>query len=855
VPAIVNIVDAGLVWAVVGSVAGVIAAGAGGWQLRLQILERRELRGLRAPADKTAVSGTGALPVAAPLGQLPAEVRGRDPLIAELRRSLPRWRRHPNRLWVLAGMGGLGKSTVALAVAESARARRRQVWWVAATDVVSLNGGMLEVLHQLGAPESVTRPVREGAPTAPVRAWEFLNGAAPGCRWLLVFDNADDPAVLGAGAATPADGTGWLPRNPAGMVVVTTRNKDPRVWGPAAVLRELRPLDDATAARVLTDLAPGVLDRTGQQARDLGRRLGGLPLALHSAGTYLASPFAHWRSFADYQGALDSADFSSALAELDDPGTLARATIQRTWDLSLQALTAGGRAQARQLLLLLSCYAPATPIAVTLLQPGLLAGMLAPPGQDPAGTAQDMAPGWQRRLRDAGLDGLATLGLIDIVTSQSGDRAVAVHPVVADVNRSRLLSPGRTDVPAIGGAALGLLQAAVEELDSRRQADWLAWRPLVPHVTAVLGWLAGHLDTATLADCVDIAAKTARALMQSGNSAAAEDLARSAVTAAARLGTGNPASLLARSVLAWAIGEQGRFEEAEQLYRQVLAGRQSVLGAEHADTLFTRHALGWAIGEQGRYKEAEQLYRGLLEDQRRALGTDHRDTLGTRANLAWVIGGQGRYREAENLYRELLDDLRRVLGDDDPLTLETRHALGRVIACQGRWEEAERLYRELLDDRRRVLGDQHPDTLFSHDNLGWVIGGQGRHADAERLHRQTLARRQHVLGDEHPDTLLSRHNLARALSGQGKQEEAERLSRHVLAARRTILGDEHPDTLRARSALTDIVASQGKHEEAEELYRQLLTDQQRIMGPEHPETLATRNSLARLTVADERASG
>ena len=558
----------------------------------------------------------------------------------------------------------------------------------------------------------------------------------PRRHWLLVFDNADDPAVLGGGTAAPADGTGWLPRNPAGIVVVTTRNKDPRAWGPAAVLRELGPLDDATAARVLTDLAPGVLDRTGQQARELGRRLGGLPLALDSAGTYLASPFAHWRSFADYQRALASAEFSTALADLDDPGAEARATIQRTWDLSLQALTATGRGQARQLLLLLSCYAPATPIAVTLLQPGLLAGMLAPPGQDPARAAEDMAPGWQRRLRDAGLDGLATLGLIDIVGSQAGDRAVAVHPVVADVHRSRLLSSGRTDVPAIGGAAIGLLQAAVEKLDSRRQADWLAWRLLVPHVTAVLGWLAVHLATATLADLVDIAAKTARTLMQSGNSAAAEDMARSAVTVAARLESGNPASLLASSILAWAIGEQGRFKEAEQLYRHVLAGRQRVLGAEHADTLFTRHALGWAIGEQGRYKEAEQLYRGLLDDQRQALGNDHRDTLGTRANLCWVIAGQGRYGEAETLNRELLDDLRRILGDDDPLTLQTRHALGWVIACQGRWEEAERLYHELLDDRRRVLGDQHPDTLFSHDNLGWVIGGQGRHAEAERLHRQ-----------------------------------------------------------------------------------------------------------------------
>ena len=67
------------------------------------------------------------------------------------------------------------------------------------------------------------------------------------------------------------------------MVIVTTRIKDPRVWGPRVNLRELWPLDDATAAKVLTDLAPDVPDLDHSESMDLGHRLGGLPLALHLA--------------------------------------------------------------------------------------------------------------------------------------------------------------------------------------------------------------------------------------------------------------------------------------------------------------------------------------------------------------------------------------------------------------------------------------------------------------------------------------------------------------------------------------------------------------------------------------------
>ena len=110
-------------------------------------------------------------------------------------------------------MGGLGKSTVALAAARMARQRGYRVWWVHAADAALLTSGMLEVLRELGAPESVTVPVREGARTAPARAWEFLNGDhGAGRRWLLVFEGADNPVVLaGADATTPAtapDGCG-----------------------------------------------------------------------------------------------------------------------------------------------------------------------------------------------------------------------------------------------------------------------------------------------------------------------------------------------------------------------------------------------------------------------------------------------------------------------------------------------------------------------------------------------------------------------------------------------------------------------------------------------------------------------
>ncbi|HLN67507.1 MAG TPA: FxSxx-COOH system tetratricopeptide repeat protein [Streptosporangiaceae bacterium] len=797
------------------------------------------------------VSGgwAGPQPVAAPLGRLPAEIRGRDGLLDELRRALRPYPWRASRAFVIAGMGGLGKSTIALEATRMARARGYRVWWVGAADTALLTGGMLEVLRELRAPESVMAPVREGAPTAPERTWEFLNGEHPaGRRWLLVFDGADNPAVLaGTDTATPADGTGWLRTDPSGMVIVTTRNRDPQVWGTRVILRELKPLGDEAGADVLRDLAPDVADPAGHEAPRLSRRLGGLPLALHLAGAYLGSPFARWSSFAAYHDALDSVELPAALDDIEGPGADTRATLQRTWDLSLDALAAEGRPQARQLLLVLSCFAPATPIPARLLQPQPIVHLLVGYTGSTAGAAGEHDE--RRRDPREGLQGLSRTGLIEVSGSDGpgGLNAVTVHPVVADVNRRRLSTLAAADRAAVRATASALLEAAAAGLEAARPSDWPAWRLLVPHVNAAIDLLATDLDPTVLARLLTVGAACIEALLGGGRRAAAEKLAEANVVAAAHLSRDDPAAMTARGQLALTLVRRGRIGEAEMLYRDLLADRRQVQGDDHPDTLATRHDLAAAIGLQGRYGQAEQLYRQLLDDDYRLLGPDHRHTLAARHNLARMTGRQGRYSEAEELCREVLEDQRRLLGDTHPDTLATRHSLARITGMAGRYSEAEQMYRRVLDERRRVLGNDHPDTLSTRHRLARMIGLQGRYTEAEELCREILEDRRRLLGDDHPDNLATRHRLARMLGLQGRYADAEPLFRQVLTARRRTLGHDHPDTLATGHRLAWLIGRQGRYAEAIEMVSQVLGGRRQILGDDHPDTLAARETLAWLT--------
>ena len=300
-------------------------------------------------------------------------------------------------------------------------------------------------------------------------------------------------------------------------------------------------------------------------------------------------------------------ELPAALTDIEERGADIHATVQRTWDLSLDALAAEGMPQARPLLLVLSCFAPATPIPAWLLQLPPLGDLLARRTGDQAEKADHAE---RRGLRD-GLQGLSRTGLVDISATggPAGLNAVTVHPVVADANRIRLAASAAAERAAVQETTVALLEAATAGLDPARPADWPAWRHLRPHVNAVIDLTADDLDPAVLARLLAVSAVGTEALLGAGRLAAAGKLAQASVAAATFLPADAPAALNARGYLARSLVRRGRSGDAEAIYRELLADRLRIQGDRHLDTLATRHDLAAALGVQGRFGEAEELYR------------------------------------------------------------------------------------------------------------------------------------------------------------------------------------------------------------------------------------------------------
>ncbi|WP_181786536.1 tetratricopeptide repeat protein [Streptomyces phytophilus] len=706
----------GIAWAVVrvgletaDQLSSVVGGAAGLVGLAVSLLALRS----PTPALPTSVGGGGAggrwvteaaahASYRAPA--VPAPVRGRDSQLADIRQMATG---RDGGLAVVCGTGGLGKTTLAAQAARQAEAQGRAVFWVRwQDDAARLAHDLTRVVKELGLAETRLHDAQSGQAALVDVVWEHL-AAVRG--WVIVIDNVDTPRSLGPGSEPPGAYRGWVRPDGAGLLLVTTRDGAPDTWGPRARLVPLDPLAYDASGQVLRDAAPDA--GTAAEAAALGERLGGLPLALETAGRYLANPTSRYRTFTAYRHALDE-EFGDLVGaehpQAADP-EVARTVVRHTFDLSLTQLHSEGYTLARPTLYLLALLAP-SPVPRALLTPALLT--------DATGhtvTAAEL---------DAALAGLHQYGLINtpaVLPSGGGGGGggtltvgqVVLHPVVHDV--IALNTPPGTDRTSCYAALDAHLTRTVHDTTGVGRAGWPTARLLAAHLPPLLGRTSGADFTAI------------RELLDS---------------------------------LAVTLHDAGAAAEEHLLRRCVLDAESQHLGLDHLHTFASRNNLANALHALGRHQEAEHLHQQALTDRERVLGPDHPHTLNSRNNLATALAALGRHQEAEHLHQQILADRERVLGPDHPATLNSRNNLAKALDALGRHPEAADLHEQTLIDRERVLGPDHPHTLNSRNNLAIALAALGRHREAADLHEQTLTDRERVLGRDHPHTLASRSNLA-----------------------------------------------------------------------------------------------
>lgn len=221
--------------------------------------------------------------------------------------------------------------------------------------------------------------------------------------------------------------------------------------------------------------------------------------------------------------------------------------------------------------------------------------------------------------------------------------------------------------------------------------------------------------------------------------------------------------------------QQGQFQDAEVIYRQILQV-QPELAEIHLE-------LGNVLEAQDKIVEATACYRHAL--------TLKPDLIHAYSNLGYVLGMQNQFAEAEHCYRRALEL--------EPNVVQVLHNLASVLNIQNKFAEAVTYYHQALQLK--------PDFVETHNNLGNALQSLGQIEEAATCYLQALQLK--------PDFAEAYSNLGNALQAQEKFENAAACYRQALQLK--------PDLANAYRGLGDVLRLQGLLEDAKENYRQVLT--------------------------------
>lgn len=658
------------------------------------------------PARAASPPFPGAGPAISNLAPRNLNFTGRETLLTEIAERLAAG----SVMAVVAahGLGGIGKSQLALEYAHRHWGDYDLIWWVSADSPLLIVTGYGRLAPHLGIDVGADQEAVVGAVLAELGRRD---------RWLVVFDNAEQAS----------DVAPYRPGGGAGHILITSRNP---VWGAIATPLAVDELD-------LEEAVAFLLQRTGssdeQAAAALAEELGRLPLALAQAAAYAEQvPL----SLADY---LDRyrrrhTELLARGQPLDYPDTVAT-----TWQLNFEAVIATSQA-AIQLLQIAAFLAP-EPIPLDLFseRPGLLPTDLAAAASDELAFDEAIGALYRYSLvaRDRG--GLRLHRLVQAVARDDLSPVETAVTIERAVEVVRLAWPDRSQEPE----------------------TWTRCAALLPHALAI----AKHAEDGQVA-----LQNTGLLLNEVGiylSSRAEDQAARQQLERALRIreevfGPNHPDVAITLGNLGNVLLALGDREGARDHLQRALAIFEAAYGRNDPDVGKALTNLAPVLRGLGERTTARQHLDRALTILEAAHGPNHPDVAKALGRLVDVLYELRELEIAQERAERALAIAQTV--QDESLEATALVSFGRVLRKRGDPGRAKEYLERALPMLEEAVGDDHPDVGGALLYLGKVFVQLDDLPTARTRFERALVIFQTKLGEDHEYTQHALRRL-RDISG------------------------------------------------------------------------------------------
>ena len=706
----------------------------------------------------------------------------------------------------LSGLGGIGKTQIAVEYAYRYRDHYQAIFWVTASTRDALSADFVKLAALAGLPEQHEQD--QDIVIRAVKHWLTTN-----TNWLLILDNVDNLEMI----------IDFLPMYSTGAVLLTTRLQAMGTVAQSIVVEKMG-LDEGVMflLRRTKVIAPGIsLDQaiieSQTQAAEIVAAMDGLPLALDQAGAYIEETRCGLSQYLDLYGTRrKELLMRRGHFPIDHP-----ASVAATWSLSFQQVEQESPVASDLLRLLAFLNPEAIPEEIITSGAAELGPMLGASADDPLQV-------------DAIIELLLRYSLIGRAPEV---KSLSIHRLVQVVLRDGM---ERNTQRLWAERAIRAVNRVFPDFEPQ---TWERCQRYLPH--AQMCAMSSEEYKMAFPEAARLFHEAASYLRMHARYGQAKLMLlralaiRQQVLEANNLDTARTLNDLGELYLNW-----GKYQEAKSPLLEALTSRREVLGEEHPDVARTLYNLASLYRTQGDYVQAEPLYLRALHIRETTLGIDHPLVAESYYGLARLYYSQEKYHLAEKLCMQALHIREQHLGDLHPTMASILNVMAKVYQRQNKLDLAEEMNERALRICENISVKDHPQIAMILNNLVEIYHAKGIFQEARPLIARSLSIHEQSLGLEHPYIAYSFSNKAENFFLQGDYVQAESYYKKALAIRERHLTSDHPHTASTYNDLARLYLAIGRYEEAEAFYRKVLSIRERVFGLIHPAVASTLEQYA-----------
>ncbi|KAL8358300.1 hypothetical protein RB601_009625 [Gaeumannomyces tritici] len=608
------------------------------------------------------------------------------------------------------GIGGMGKSQLALEYTFQLRSSFRAVFWIRSEVNTVLQQDFGQIARILGTDQVAGKDLEWSIQAAK----DWLSGTDE--PWLLVFDNVNDAdAVLK-----------YWPHSGNGIVIVTTRDREiAQLLAGGSLMLELNGLKETEAADILGKIDPRI--SKSPLASSVANEVGRMPLALCQMGSYLR------------QTGCDVDQFLQALKEhseklysdVDSIKSLRYSdTLAKCCDLSIGLL----KGQALHLLGVLAFFQTDNIQEVLIIQ-----GCATVPRIQHLRDFME----WNDSIRT-----LARHSLVSHLIGPSGSM-IRIHRVI----KRRVLQFLDLKVPPLRAYAFEDAACLLNQAFPQRPPDggtmskkWTECALWIPHILSLRDeFVLLRKPGETIPDSyVEVLVNCAYYMWERG-SAEASSVASHALDVCIEAGNFESSPLCAdilTVVGALKMGARETRQEAPDFFKRALDVRKRysetpMLPLSRDDhrqlaNAYNNTGVGALIVEK--YDEALELFKSSM-GAKESLGTEKTlpyDFAISHYNIGRVYMEQGLTSEALAHVKRALELAEGHNGANDYRSNQFRFTYADLLVATGSLDEGLKAHEDTHKSREEFMGASSHDVAVSHYGLSCVYQKLGRLEDARR---------------------------------------------------------------------------------------------------------------------------